>query len=143
MGVLLALPAAAQSADFHFKPGEWRIDSTVTPSVGHPVTSRQQVCVRQTSDFFKQPLPNQPCSPPAVRSAPDGLHVQLDCQGGSGPVQWKMTANVTEIFSSDGSSFKATGHTTTTTTIPGQSPMTASGDMKSQGAYQGPCPSGN
>ena len=140
--LLFALPAAAQSADFHFKPGEWRIDSTVTPSVGHPVTSRQRVCARQTSDLYNQQRPNQQCSPPAVSSAPGGVRVQLTCQGGAGPAQWKMVADVQEIFSADGTSFKATGHTTTTTTLPGQSPMTVSGDMKSEGVYQGACSSG-
>jgi hypothetical protein len=54
-------------------------------------------------------------------------------------VAWKMQSSVTEIFSNGGNSFTATGSTTTTTSYPGGSPMTASGVMRSEGTYRGAC----
>ena len=126
-----------QSGTSLFKRGEWQINSTVTAD-GRTVSSRQRICANSASDFWKQHA-NMQCDAPAVTSVPGGVHVQLSCNGSSGPVEWKMRSSVTEIFSNNGNSFTATGSTTTTTSYPGGSPITATGTIQSKGTYQGAC----
>lgn len=130
--------AFGQSGAAAFKAGEWQVNSTVTVD-GRSVSSQQSVCAEDASDFWKQKNAAMQCQPPDITSVPSGVHVQLACNGSSGPVAWKMQSSVTEIFSNGGNSFTATGSTTTTTSYPGGSPMTASGVMRSEGTYRGAC----
>ena len=141
LAAMLIPSALGQSGTVPFKPGAWQITSTVTVD-GRTVTSQQRICANNAADFWKQQRADIQCDPPVVTSVPGGVHVQLACQGSNGPVAWKMKSQVTEIFSKDGNSFTASGSTTTTTSYPGHSPMTATGTMESTGAYQGTCAAG-
>ena len=133
------LPAAlAQTPAAPFKPGQWKIDSTVTAS-GRSISSQQTVCANNTSDFWSHQQPNLQCDAPAVSSVAAGVRVQIACHGGTGPVSWSMQSTVTETFNSDGTSFTATGSTTTTTTVPGNGPITATATSQSHGTYLGSC----
>jgi hypothetical protein len=143
--LLLALPLAAltaahaQSAQPKFQSGQWQIDSTVTPSIGKPVHNSVTVCAKGTGDFWKNAHPGQQCSPPQVTSIANGYNIKIQCSGGAGPVQWKMSSSVDETFSADGGSFQATGSTTSETILPGHPPMQVSATMQSSGKRLGAC----
>jgi hypothetical protein len=133
------LPAAAQSGSVAFQSGEWQVSSVVTTSTGQKVGSEQRVCANKSSDFWTQSRPNLQCDAPTVTPVASGYRIQLACHGSSGPVEWKMQSDITETFSNAGHAFTATGNTTTTTTIPGRGPITASASIQSKGTYQGAC----
>ena len=143
--VLLALPLAAftaahaQSAQPNFKPGQWQVTSTVTPSIGKPVHNTTTVCAKGSGDFWKKSNPGQQCSAPQVTSIANGYNVKIQCSGGAGPVQWKMSSSVDETFSADGASFQATGSTSSETLLPGRPPMQVSATMQSTGKRLGAC----
>lgn len=137
---LAALPAArAQSAPPKFQTGQWQITSTVTPSMGKPVHQTVTVCAKDHSDLWNQHHTGQQCSTPQVTSIANGYNVKIQCGGGAGPVQWKMTSSVDETFSASGDSFQATGTTTSETTLPGHPPMQISATMQSTGKRLGTC----
>ena len=136
----VAIPAAhAQSAQPNFKPGQWQVTSTVTPSIGKPVHKTVTVCAKNHGDLWNQPHPGQQCSAPQVTSIPSGYNVKIQCSGGAGPVQWKMSSSVDETLSADGNSFQANGTTTSETTLPGRPPMQVSATMQSTGKLLGAC----
>jgi hypothetical protein len=140
--VAMLIPAAyGQSGAVSFQRGEWQVNSTVSAD-GRTVSLQQRICAESASDFWKQQRPGMRCDAPVVTSAPSGVHVQLACQGSSGPFAWKMQSDVTEVFSQNGRSFTATGSTTTTTSMPGSGSNTATATMLSKGTYQGACVAG-
>ncbi len=135
----MLIPAAhGQRSALSFKHGEWQVNSTVSAD-GRTVSLQQRICAQSASDFWKQQRPGMQCNSPVVNSSPSGVHVQLACQGISGPFTWKMQSDVTEVFSQNGTAFTATGSTTTSTNMPGSSSNTSTATMLSKGAYQGAC----
>lgn len=137
--LLLPAFAHAQARPPKFQPGEWQIHTTVTPSVGHPVSRTVNVCAKNASDTWHMKNANQTCSAPAITAIPGGYTITLSCSGGEGPVQWKSASTIHETFSNDGAGFKATGNTTTTVSYAGHAPMTSSATMQSTGTRTGSC----
>jgi hypothetical protein len=139
LALMIPAFAHAQAAPPQFKPGEWQIDSTVTPAVGHPVHRTVDVCAKSAGQAWQTSTANQTCSAPALTPITGGYTITLSCTGGAGPVQWKSSSTVHEIFSDGGASFQATGKTTTTVSYAGHAPMTTSATMQSTGKRTGPC----
>ncbi|MGC8550519.1 MAG: DUF3617 domain-containing protein [Acidobacteriaceae bacterium] len=140
---LLAFAALAsapvQAASAQFQPGEWQIQSTVTPSVGHPVHNQTSVCAKSAGQTWQAKSRNQTCSPPTLTAISNGYNIKLACSGGAGPVQWKSISNINETFSNGGSHLQASGTTTTTVSYAGHAPMTSSAKILATGERTGAC----
>lgn len=135
----LSFSSSARAQAATFQPGEWQINSTVTPSIGNPVHRDISVCAKNAGQPWQAESRHQKCSPPKITAISNGYNIQLSCSGGTGPVQWKSISNIHETFSNSGSNLKASGTTTTTVSYPGHAPMTSSAKLLATGKRTGSC----
>jgi hypothetical protein len=122
-----------------FQPGEWQINSTVTPSTGRPMHREISVCAKSAGQTWQAQSRNQKCSAPTLTTISNGYNIKLSCSGGAGPVEWKSISNIDETFSNGGLDLQASGTTTTTVSYPGHSPMTSSAKILATGKRTGAC----
>jgi hypothetical protein len=137
--LILFPPAQAQSPNTVFQPGEWQIESTVTPSVGNPVHRQVSICAQSAGQTWQSGTANQSCTAPTVTAIAGGYNIKLNCTGGAGPVQWKSASSIRETFSNGGRTFDASGTTTTTVSYAGHAPMTSSAALHAMGKRTGAC----
>lgn len=131
--------ACAQSASVPFQPGEWQINSIVTPSMGKAIQRQTSVCAKSAAEAWQANTPTEKCTAPTLTSIANGYHATIECSGDTGPVQWKSDSSVDEMFSDSGKAFDAHGTATTTVSYSGHAPVKESATIHATGKRMGDC----
>lgn len=133
--------ALAQPSTTEFKPGEWKVNMTMTINNGKTINSVTQICAKGPGDAWKQNRPNQTCDPIQITPVAGGVRVQMHCKSGSGPVVSETHGDFLTKFSNNGNTYSSSGTMTSATTMQGHPPMMMNMKMQAEGTRLGPCTS--
>jgi hypothetical protein len=139
--VLFAAVACASAQVTHFKPGEWKIQTTAITGNSGSNSYTTEICASNPKDTWKSRTSNVTCDPAQTAEKPDGLHIAVHCQGGNQMFHMDIQVHYLYLISPDGERFTGNGTSDTSITVNGRPPIVEKTLLKVQGSRIGSCTS--